>query len=237
MPQVTRCLSLIACAFIALAGCDSGPSYSIEWTITDTVTMTPGETLALPFTVTREAENHGEVRITLDSPPAGVTLSPAELLIPEGQDTLTASPTLAVAADSSATLQDVSDIVLVARDPSNNFTSGARVYFSLLAPPAPQPDFSLTVEPRQLDLNVGQRRPVTVTVTRAAGFTGPLTVSLDSPSSRIQAEPVTLAGDQTTATLTVITDGRLIRAPQAARFVATSEDGRQATTGFTVNLR
>jgi hypothetical protein len=237
MPQVTRCLSLIACAFIALAGCDTGPSYSIEWTIADTVTMVPGESLALPFTVTRESDNHGEVRITLDNPPTGVTLSPAELLIPEGQDTLTATPTLTVAADSSATLQNVTDIVLVARDPSNNFTSGARVYFSLLAPPAPQPDFSLAVEPRQLDLNVGQQRPVTVTVTRAAGFTGPLTLSLDSPSSRIQAQPVTLAGDQTTATLTVITDGRLARAPQAARFVATAGDGRAASTGFTVNLR
>jgi len=237
MPHVPRCLSLIACALVALAGCDNGPSYSIEWTVTDTVTMVPGESVALPFTVERVAENHGAVSIALENAPAGVTLTPAELSIPEGQDTLTASPTLAVAADTSAALQNVSDIVLVSRDPSNNFTAGARIYFSLLAPPQPQPDFSVTVEPRQLDLNVGQQRPVTVTVTRAAGFTGPLTLSLLSPNARMRVEPVTLGPDQTTATVTVLTDGRMAQVPLAARFVATSEDGRTATTGFTANLR
>ncbi len=236
MPHSVRCLALVACALVALSGCEGGPSYTIEWSITDTVTLTAGESVALPVTVQREAENHGEARITLRNAPAGVTLTPSEFSIPEGQDTVTATPTLVAAADA-APLQTVSEFALVAEDPSNNFTSGARVFLSLLAPPAPQPDFSLTVEPRQLDLNVGQRRPVTVTVTRAAGFTGPLTLRLDTANARIEAEPVTLAGDQNSATLTVITDGRLARVPVAARFVATAADGRQASTGFTVNLR
>jgi len=237
MQRVTPCLAVITSALVAVAGCDGGPEYTVRWTVPDTVTLPPGESVALPFTVLREAENQGEVSITLEGAPDGVTLTPAEFSIPERQDTISAEPTLVVAADTPAPLQTVSDLVLVSRDPSNNFTAGARIYFSLLAPPAPQPDFSLSVEPRQLNLNVGQRRPVAVTVTRAAGFTGPLTLTLDSPNTRIQTEPLTLAGDQTTATVTVITDGRMARVPVATRFVATAEDGRVATTGFTVNLR
>lgn len=237
MPNANRSLAVLACALVAFAGCESGPDYSIEWSITDAVTLAPGESVALPITVTRVAENHGPVRITLQNAPVGVTLTPAELVIPEGEDTLTATPTLSVAADTPATLQTVTPVVMRAEDPSNTFTSGARTYFSLLAPPAPQPDFTVSVEPRQLDLNVGQQRPVTLTVTRAAGFTGSLVISLESSSARLQINPLTLNGDQTTATATVITDGRMPQVPLATRFVATSEDGRRATTGFTVNLR
>jgi hypothetical protein len=165
-----------------------------------------------------------------------VTLAPA-FSLPEGQDTVSATPTLAVAADTPAQLQTVQELVLVARDPANDIATGVRIALVLLAPPAPQPDFSLAVEPRQPDLNAGTRRPVTVTVTRAAGFTGPLTITLEPPISRIQAEPLTLAGEQTTGTVTVIVEARTAPVPEVLRVVATAEDGRQASVGLTVNIR
>jgi hypothetical protein len=237
MPHAIRCLAVVACALVAAAGCDDAPYYSLAWSKADTVTLAPGESVALPVTVQREASSQGEARITLRNAPEGVSLTPSEFSIPEGESSVTATPTLSLVAEPSAQLQTVSEAFLVAEDPSNDFTSGARLYVALLAPPAPQPDFSLSVEPRQLDLNVGQRRQVTVTVTRAAGFTGPLTITLGSTSGLIQAQPLTLSGAQTSGTLEVSIDSRTPTVPVATRLVASAEDGRQATTGFTLNIR
>jgi hypothetical protein len=144
---------------------------------------------------------------------------------------------LVVAADTPAQLQTVTTLVLVAPDPSNDFTSGARFYLSLLAPPAPQPDFSIVVDPRQVSLFAGQTRQVSLTVSRALDFTGPLTITVDSPNRGIQPKPLTIAADQTTGTLSFTVDSATAKVPVATRIVATAEDGRQATTGFTFNIR
>lgn len=238
MPRVIRCLTVLACALVAASGCGERPFYSLEWTIPDCVTMTPGESTPLPFTATRTATNQGEASITFENPPPGVTLTPSEFTIPEGQDTVTATPTLAVASDTTAQLQKVHELLLVASDPSNNITPGVRFWLALVAPPAPQPDFSVSVEPRQVNLSPGQRKQVTVTVTRGGDFTGPLTITMETLLTSLHADPLTLNADQTTATLYVTADASAPAAiPTTARFVATSTDSRRATTGFTFNFR
>ena len=76
-----------------------------------------------------------------------------------------------------------------------------------------------------------------ITVARAPDFTGPLSITLDSPNGDIQAKPLTLAGDQTTGTLSVNVHSATSRVPVATHIVATSEAGRSATTGFTFDIR
>ena len=90
------------------------------------------------------------------------------------------------------------------------------------------PDFSLAVEPRQVDLIPGARGKTTVTVTRTAGFTGRLVITLVSPTQRLSADPLTLEADQTSAELAVNTDRSLSYIPVITRFVATDESGRTA---------
>lgn len=238
MPRAVRFLTVLACALVAASGCGERPFYSLEWSITDTLTLAPGESTPLPFTATRTATNQGESRITFEDPPPGVTLTPSEFTMPEGQDTVTATPTLAVASDTTAQLQTVHQLLLVADDPSNEITSGVRFRLALVAPPAPQPDFSVSVEPRQVNLSAGQRQQVTVTVARSGDFTGPLTITLQALLTSLHADPLTLTAGQTTGTLYVTVDASApVATPVTARFVATSADSRKATTGFTFNFR
>ena len=149
MPYAIRCLTVLACALVAVAGCGGGQLHRLKWNIADTVTLAPGESIEFPITVRRVAPQQGEALITLDNAPAGVTLTPSEFYIPQGEDSVSVTATLAVAADTPAqNLQTVTVLLLVARDPTNDITTGARVYLSLIAPPAVQPDFSITVSPK-----------------------------------------------------------------------------------------
>lgn len=226
-------LAILACA-LAL-GCGSGtPYYRLDWGGADTVTVTPGDTVPYDIAVQRVADNLGEVRIRVAGAPAGVTVGP-EFSLPEGETIV--NTTLSIAVAPSSTAYGVGGISFVAEDPANNVTAGSGVAIAILEPPVTQPDFSIAVAPRQVDLIPGARGRTTVTVTRAAGFTGRLVITLVSPTLRLTADPLTLEADQTSAELAVNTDRSLSLIPVITRFVATAEDGRTATTGFTFNLR
>ncbi|MBU8894401.1 hypothetical protein KRR26_02230 [Corallococcus sp. M34] len=236
MSNPFRRLVVLTAMLVTGMGCGGGPYYRLDWSLPDTVTLVPGESATIPVTVRRVASVQGETHITLQNAPDGVTLAP-DVTIPEGQDSVSATPTLSVATGTGVSLQSVSQMLLVAEDPANDFASGSRIYLSVLAPPAPQPEFSVSVEPRQVDFSPGQRKEVTLTVTRAEGFTGPLTVSLDTPVKRITVDPLTFSPDQTTATVSVRVEAGVSPIPVPARLVVTSEAGAKASTGMTFNVR
>ncbi|WP_375756786.1 hypothetical protein [Corallococcus exercitus] len=232
MPRPLRRLAFLACA-LAL-GCDgNGPYYRLDWGGADTITAAPGDSVPYDIAVQRIADNLGEVRIRTASAPAGVTFGP-DFSLPEGETIVNATSTLTVAP--SVTTYGVNALQLVAEDPANNVTATSGISLVILQPPEPQPDFSIAVEPRQVNITPGQSVLTTVTVTRAEGFTGPLTITLEAPSPRLTAQTVTLAPGETTAQVRVAADRSLSALPYVVKFVATAEDQRAAKTGFTFNL-
>ncbi|NOK11370.1 hypothetical protein [Corallococcus exercitus] len=227
-------LATLACA-LAL-GCGSGgPYYRLDWGGADTITAAPGDSVPYDIAVQRIADNLGEVRVSAASAPAGVTFGPA-FSLPEGETIVKTTATLTVAP--TVTAYGVGALQLIAEDPANNVTASSGIAVVILQPPEPNEAFALAVEPRQVNLTPGQSATVTVTVTRAEGFTGPLTLTLETPSNttRLGIDPVTLAAGETTAQVRVTTDRSLSVLPYVVKFVATDEQGRTAKTGFTFNL-
>ncbi|MBN8228943.1 hypothetical protein JYK02_15645 [Corallococcus macrosporus] len=234
MSRPLRRLAFLACA-LALGCGGNGPYYRLDWGGADTITAAPGESVPYDIAIQRIADNLGEVRVRAASAPAGVTFGP-EFSLPEGETVVNTTATLTVAP--TVTTYGVNALQLVAEDPANNVTATSGIAVVILQPPEPQPDFSISVEPRQVNITPGQSVLTTVTVTRAEGFTGPLTITLETPSntSRLTAETVTLAPDETTAKVRVGADRSLSALPYVVKFVATAEDQRAAKTGFTFNL-
>ncbi|MCY1044080.1 hypothetical protein OV208_22375 [Corallococcus sp. bb12-1] len=228
-------LTLLVCALVLDMGCGSGaPYYRLDWAGADTVTVTPGDSVPYDIAVQRIADNLTEMPIRVTGTPEGVTLGP-DFVLPAGETIVNATLTLAVSA--TVTTYGVGGIQLVADDPANNVTASSGIAVVILPPPVTQPDFSVAVTPRQVDLIPGARAQTTVTVTRAEGFTGPLVITLESPTQRLTADALTLAEGQTSAQLYVTADRSLSLVPVVTRFVATAGDGRTASTGFTFNLR
>ncbi|GHG69025.1 hypothetical protein [Comamonas sp. JC664] len=230
---LVRSLALLGCALALSCGSD-GPFFRMSFGLPDTLTAIPGESLPVEITVQRTGDDQSQYRIGLSNAPEGVSLSP-EIILPEGEATVTATPTYTVAPETEA--RGLFRSLVLATNAAETFATSANLFLVILSPPAPQPDFSITVEPRQLNLFAGQNAKVRITVTRAEGFTGPVTVSLDSPTRRISMPEVTIPADQTFVEPYVDTDRGITRVPVAAGIVATSEDGRQATTGFSINVR
>lgn len=234
LPAVRRSLFLLGCVLAASCASDV-PFYSVQVDVIDTVSLVPGESTPVEITLTRVSETPGDVRLTLFNAPEGVTLSP-DIILPGGEETLTATPTLAVAANTTAT-PGLYRTQLLAEDQTNDRASGATFFIVILPTPASQPDFSISVEPRQVNLFAGQSDQVTVTVTRAAGFTGAVTLTLESPTGRVRADTTTIASDQTSTRLFLFTERSTTRIPVVTTLIATTEDGRTATTGLTINVR
>lgn len=219
---------------LALSCGGDRPFFRMSFSIPDTLTATPGESLPVDITVRREGDDQSEFRINLQNAPEGVTLAP-EIVLPEGEPSVTTTATYTVAQDTQA--RGMLRALLMATNATETFATGANLFLVILPPPAPQPDFSVTIEPRQSDLFAGQNAKVRITVTRAEGFTGPVTVALESPTRRISMPTVTIPADQTFVEPFINTERNVTRVPVAASIIATSEDGRQASTGTTINLR
>ncbi|WP_240359036.1 hypothetical protein [Pyxidicoccus trucidator] len=234
MPVLRRSFLLLGCLLAAACTSDT-PFYSVQVDVIDAVSLTPGESTPVEITLSRVSDTPGEVRLSLENEPEGVTLSP-DVILPAGEDSITATPTLAVAATTTAEA-GLYRTQLLATDEANDRAAGATFFVVLLATPAAQPDFSISVEPRQVNLFAGQSQQVTVAVTRAEGFTGVVTLTLESPTSRVFAAPTTVPAGTTAQLFLVATDRATTRVPVPTTVVATTEDGRRATTGLTINVR
>ncbi|RKG61311.1 hypothetical protein D7V80_35120 [Corallococcus sp. CA054B] len=234
MPRSLPRLAVLACA-LALGCGGNTPYYRLDWGGEDTVTAAPGDSVPYDISLQRIADNLGEVRVRPAVVPEGVTFGP-DFTLPEGETTASTTATITVAP--GVTSYGVNALQLIAEDPANNVTARGNISLIILQPPEPNEAFSIAVEPRQVNVTPGQSAQVTVTVTRAEGFTGPLTIELETstPSNRLDSDPVTLAPGETTAQVRVTTDRSLSVLPYVVKFVARSEDGGTAKTGFTFNL-
>ncbi|RYZ37232.1 MAG: hypothetical protein EOO71_28800 [Myxococcaceae bacterium] len=233
MPRSLSRIALLACALTL--GCDSGaPYYRLDWGGADTVTVTPGDSVPYDIAIQRIADNLEELRVSVTGAPEGVSLGP-DFVLPAGETVVNTTLTLAVAP--TVTTYGIGGIQLLAEDPANDVSATGGIALAILPPPVAQPDFSVAVTPRQVDLIPGARAETVITVARTAGFAGPLVITLESPTQRLTADALTLAEGQTSAQISVSADRSLSQVPVIARFVATAPDGRTASTGFTFNLR
>ncbi|MFY2556557.1 hypothetical protein ACN469_02840 [Corallococcus terminator] len=233
MPVIRRSLLILGCLFAASCNSNS-PYYRVQITAPEVVSLTPGESANFDLTLDRVGDQPGELRVNLESEPEGITLIP-EVVLPAGETTITQAVTLTVAQGSQLT--GAQRMLLLATDSVKDIASGATLYVVVLPPPQQQPDFSIAIEPRQMNLFAGQSEFVRVTINRIAPFAGPVTLSIESPTLRISAEPRVLTPEQTSVNFTINTETSTTRLPIAITIVATSEDGRQAKTGLTLNVR
>lgn len=164
-----RGLFLVGSALALSCGSD-GPFFRIAFDLPDTLTAIPGESLPVDITVRREGDDQSAFRINLQNAPEGVTLTP-EIVLPEGEPSVTATATYSVAQDTQA--RGMMRAQLMATNATETFAASANIFLVILPPPVAQPDFSVTIEPRQLDLFAGQNEKVRITVTRAEASPAP----------------------------------------------------------------
>lgn len=75
MPLLRRSLFLLGCLLAISCNSDS-PYYRVQFTLPDTVSLSPGESEQFDMTVDRIGDQPGELRVDLVTAPEGITLSP-----------------------------------------------------------------------------------------------------------------------------------------------------------------
>lgn len=182
--QIILCVSLFALGFLP-TGCGSvespppGPDFSLSMS-SGSVSLSPGTTSA-PVTLSVSGLNRfqGNVSLAVNGLPAGVTSSPASPFnVPAGGSqaiTFTASPS-ATAGDANITIQGSSG--------SLTHTAGLVLHVSN------QPDFALSVFPTSVSVAQGATSaPVNVLVTAMGGFSGTLSVTIQSFPAGVISSP------------------------------------------------
>ncbi|WP_338869831.1 hypothetical protein [Myxococcus stipitatus] len=233
MPLLRRSLFLLGCLLATSCNSDS-PYYRVRFTLPDTVSLSPGESEQFDLTVDRIGDQPGELRVDMVTAPEGITLSP-QVVLPEGSQTITVPVTVAVA--SNIQVSGAQQTLLLAKDSVKDIASGATLYVVVLPAPVAAEGFSISTEDRTLDFFPGQNQLAGIQVTRTNGFTGAVTLTIESPTKRVLAKPMVVQGEQTSARFLIETTESSPRLPVPITVIATSEDGRQAKMGLTVNVR
>jgi len=84
--------------------------------------------------------------------------------------------------------------------------NGGEEYAYRLRISAPRPDFALRVVPSSVGLRGKSTTPINIQVIRKDGFTGPIKLGLKDPPAGFSSPPVSVAGTQEVARLTLKTD-------------------------------
>ncbi|NPC84967.1 hypothetical protein HPC49_42960, partial [Pyxidicoccus fallax] len=125
MSTLRRCLFLLGCVLAAACTTDA-PYYQVAVTAPEAISLLPGESTPVEITLSRESnQTAGEIRLGLRNAPEGVTLSP-DVVLPAGEATVTATPTLSVAPGTTAAGTQLT--LLYAEDPGEEIATGARFY-------------------------------------------------------------------------------------------------------------
>ncbi len=137
----------------------------------------------------------GPVSVAFRGNPAGVSFSPSPLVIGAAS---TSGATNVTAAISTAPGQ-----YTITFDGSAAGGTVTDSKTALLQVTAQTPTFTLSLTPSALSVPQGGSAQFTVSVTRAGGFTGAVTVTLTPPSAGISLSPLVIAGGSTSATATL----------------------------------
>nr|MCU0618263.1 hypothetical protein [Gemmatimonadaceae bacterium] len=138
----------------------------------------------------------GDVALTVDGLPSGVTASFAPAAIAAGS----ASSTLSLTVTTNAA---PGTYALTVRG-SGTGVAAASAGLTLVVVAPETPDFSVSVSPSALSIQQGQQGTATVTVTRSGGFSGTLGLLVGGTPLDVQVQRSTALITGTTATVTLI---------------------------------
>ena len=228
-------LSVMALSLAALGACsddDGGtapPTQTISVaTSTSTVSAARGASATVPITVTRGGGYTGTVALSATGLPSGVTasFSPASLAGSATTSTLTLNVDNTAAGGTSTITINASGTGVTSQTTSVTLT-------------IPSPAITLATGSSTGTIVQGATTSIPVTITRTNGFTGPITLTVDSLPTGVTAAPLTIAAGATTGTLvlTATAGATPTTAPRSiiVRASGTGVTSQTATIGLTVN--
>ncbi len=217
-------LVIVSCIFLGLlaaCGSSSSPDFSLASSAV-TVSLATGATATVNVSANATSGTGSPISVTLEGLPAGVTASPATLSIPIGS-----SQTVTLTATSGAT-QGTATVTLTGILGSKSHTAS---FMLAVAPPAPPPDFSLSVIPATLSFAAGATSaPVTVTATAANRFAGSVAVTFAGLPAGVTVSPSTLTLTPGTAQNVTFTAPATVGA-EASTVIFTGTSGSLSHTG------
>lgn len=180
-------------------------------------TVNPGQLASTTLTITPQNGFSGTVNLSLQSPPAGVSLNPSSVNVTgSGAQNFA----LEIQTTSATPIQTHS---LTLQASQGNFSASAGIELDVTA--APQPNFSIALNPTSgTVVGGGSPATATLTITPQNGFSGQVDLSLQSPPEGVTVSPasVTVSGpNPQDFTLSFSTTTSTPTGPQTLTLVAT----------------
>jgi hypothetical protein len=154
--------------------------------------MSIGGTGVATLTITRGGSFTGTVSLSVSGLPAGVTGT----FVPASLDASTSASILTLTAATTAVAGTAT--LTISASGTGVGTQTASVQLTIT-----QPTIALTASPATLSIAAGQSGISTITITRSAGYTGAVTLTLDSPPAGITASFNTSPTQGASSTLTL----------------------------------
>ncbi|WP_245597488.1 hypothetical protein [Meiothermus cerbereus] len=190
----------LAVVGLMLAGCGTQPQPGLSLSLSQTtLNVAQGNSVEVDLTLTPQNNFSGTVNLALQSPPAGVTLSPTSVDL---SGTAPRTVTLTLATTSATPIQD-HPLTLEASQGSLRKTANLILKVT---------GFTISLNPTSATINPGQSASTTLTLTPQNGFSGTVNLSLQSPPEGVSlttssvnvtgsdAQPFTLEIQTTSAT-------------------------------------
>ena len=201
MKEVTRLMTamMAAVAAAACSGDDGGtePTKTISIALSaPTLSVTQGTTGTVSVNLTRGGGFTGDVAVAVDGLPNTVTVaaSPATL------GSAVTTTTLTFTAAATATPGPISATVRA----TGTGVTAATAPLTITVVAAPTPSFTMALAPTTLSIAQGASGTSTVTLTRAGGFTGAVTLTAENLPTGVSAafNPPSPTANTSTLTLT-----------------------------------
>ena len=167
--MVRNYLLLLVASVMVLAGCGqpAQPNFEIKLNPTS-ASVNQGQSASTTLSITPQNGFSGTVALSLQNPPAGVSVSPTSVNVTgQGSQNFTISFTT-----TSATPTGTHTLTLVASQGSLSKTTS----FTLTV--IPQPNFEIKLNPTSVSVNRSQSAKATLTITPQNGFSGTVSLSL-----------------------------------------------------------
>ena len=179
----------------------------------DSLTVSAGDTIRIPVTVTRNSSFTGEVRLSASGLPAGLTV--IDQTIPEGA--------------TSGTLQVISELTSISRR-VNLTVTGTGTGVTIADRPLAVLIYgrlgsaSIALSAASATVTAGDTAAVVVTLTRGAPFAGDVIIDVYDAPSGVSAARQTIAAGATTATVLIATTTSAASGRAALRLQAAPAD-------------
>ncbi len=199
------------------------PVAPFTMTVPGTLQIAPGGNATAVVTIVRSAGFTGPVTVTTAGLSAGLTVAP--VTIASGATT----GNVVFVATAGATLRTANvRVVGTGGSPAGSVTAPVTVIVRV--------PFTMTV-PGALQIAPGGNVTTVVTIVRAAGFTGPVTVTAAGLSAGLTVAPVTIASGATTGNVVFVATAAATGGTAAVRLVGTGEAPATSTAAVNVTVR